>query len=108
MNAYQSMIDSARNILSKNHPRAGYADDVLRGAQAWSGADLKGKARKFGASYAGQRRYARQALIAAGGVLVAIKQTGRLISALYVGQDDFGAAVYVSAKGPLIIGTDIR
>ena len=78
--------------------RAGYAGDVLRGAQRWSGADLRGKARKYGAHYARQRAIASRAWWAAGGRLLAIEH-GRIVSAVPVGMDDYGDAIYSTRAG---------
>ena len=73
--------------------RGQYARDVVTGAQRWSGSDLRGKARKFGHTYAVQRRKARAALIAAGGVIIAIDH-GLRVSAVAIGDD-----IYLTARG---------
>lgn len=54
-----------------------YALDVLEGRAALSGADLKGKAAKYGASYAGTRAACVAAWEAAGGCVVRAR-SGRL------------------------------
>ena len=95
MKNMQQVIDVAADLLN---PRAGYARDVLTGYQRWSGGDLEGKARKFGAWYAGQRVAAYRALQKAGGCVVPVSH-GRLVTAVYVGTDDFGAAVYHTTVG---------
>lgn len=74
-------------------PRQQYARAVIRGRQLWSGADLRGRAKRWGAGYARQRRAARDALWAAGGDIVPTYH-GRLVTAVYVGADDYGDALY--------------
>ena len=95
---FDSMIHAAHETLRSTFPRARYAHDVLAGSQWWSGADLKGAARKYGGSYARQRSNARWALHDAGGVILAVEH-GRLVSALPIGMDDFGNAVYETRRG---------
>jgi hypothetical protein len=73
--------------------RGQYARDVVTGAQRWSGGDLRGKARKFGHTYARQRRKARAALFAAGGAIIAIDH-GLNVSAVAIGDD-----IYLTARG---------
>ena len=73
--------------------RGQYARDCVTGAQRWSGADLKGKARKFGHTYAVQRAKARAALYRAGGVIIAIDH-GLRVSAVALGDD-----IYLTARG---------
>lgn len=75
-----------------------YAAAVLRGDRAWSGADLRGAARKYGQSYADRRRDARRALCAADGVVVAVDR-GRLVSAVVAAVDDYGDVVYATSAG---------
>ena len=83
--------------------RGQYARDVVTGAQRWSGSDLRGKARKFGHSYYVQRRKARAALIAAGGVIIAIDH-GLNVSAVALGDD-----IYLTARGVAVrCGTRYR
>ena len=76
--------------------RGAYARDVVTGQQRWSGADLRGKAARYGSTYAKQRRKARKALKAAGGVVVAVEH-GRLRTAVEICVDDFGNQVYMTA-----------
>lgn len=97
-NTLQSVITKAREILAERHPRAEYADDVLVGRQAWSGADLKGKARRYGHRYAEQRRHAAAALVGAGGLILAIDK-GKLVSAAPACTDDYGNAVMSTRRG---------
>ncbi len=80
------------------NPRAHYAYHVLWGEQRWSGADLRGKAKKWGANYEVQRNKARAALHAAGGAVIPAEK-GRLVSAVYVGADDYGGAIYQTLDG---------
>lgn len=68
--------------------RGQYARDVVTGRQRWSGSDLRGKARKYGASYAVQRAKARAALYRAGGELIAINH-GLIVSAVQIGEDTY-------------------
>jgi hypothetical protein len=65
----ETVADQAIVTLSAALPRAQYARAVLRGHQAWSGADLQGKARRYSAGYATQRNRARYHLHLAGGSL---------------------------------------
>lgn len=95
MKNMQQVIEAAADLLN---PRAGYARGVLSGRQRWSGADLRGKAKMFGVSYAQQRGKAAEALRMAGGVLVPVEH-GFIVTAVYVGADDFGAAVYHTTVG---------
>ena len=96
MSKFESAIDAACALLSS---RQHYAKDVLRGYQRWSGADLRGKASNYGGSYARQRNSARTAWMHAGGLIVKAKQTGLLMSAVALCQDDFGNAVYMTHDG---------
>ena len=73
--------------------RGQYARDVVSGRQRWSGSDLKGKARKYGHTYAHQRAKAHAALRAAGGVIIAIDH-GLLVSAVAIGDD-----IYLTVRG---------
>lgn len=79
--------------------RCRYARDVIRGNQAWSGADLRGAARRWGSGYARQRSAARAALFDAGGCVVALRRTGRLLTACRIGMDDAGNALYATDEG---------
>ena len=80
--------------------RGAYARDVVTGQQRWSGADLRGKAARYGSTYAKQRRKARKALKAAGGVVVAVEH-GRLRTAVEICVDDYGNQVYLTSVGPV-------
>ena len=83
--------------------RGQYARDVVTGRQRWSGGDLKGKARKYSYSYYVQRRKARAALFAAGGVIIAIDH-GLNVSAVAIGDD-----IYLTARGVAVrCGTRYR
>ncbi len=81
------MIESIIAIAASTL-RGQYAQDVVNGRQRWSGSDLRGKARKYGASYAIQRRKARAALFAAGGVIIAIDH-GLNVSAVRIDADSY-------------------
>ncbi len=95
---FDSMIQEAHANLTASYPRAGYAHDVLSGRQWWSGADLQGAARNYGGHYAEQRKHAAWALHDAGGVILPVEH-GRLVTALPIGMDDFGNAVYETRRG---------
>ncbi len=95
---FNAMIDAALARLSK---RAHYAADVITGRQAWSGSDLKGKAKQYSAGYSFQRSVAKSALLASGGDVIPI-ETGALTTALYVGMNDFGDAIYETQFGAYI------
>ena len=83
--------------------RGQYARDVVSGRQRWSGSDLRGKARRYGYSYSVQRRKAAQALVAAGGVIIAIDH-GLNVSAVQIGDD-----IYLTARGVAVrCGTRYR
>lgn len=86
------------NLTSRQH----YAKAVIQGHQRWSGADLKGKARSFGFEYARQRRKASRALRKAGGCIIPVKH-GRRVTAVFVGQDDYGNALYQTVDGPAVM-----
>lgn len=92
---------------AKARVRGRYARDVLAGWQRWSGADLKGLARVYGASYKRQRDKARAALAAEGGEVIAI-DNGLLAAAVQVGVDDYGNAVYDTLYGPAVQHTARR
>ena len=97
------MIDRALGNIS---PRAQYQRDVLEGYQYWSGNDLGGKARIWGASYARARESAMSALIAAGGTTVYHRQqNGLKIGALPVLWDDARPVAYQTAEG-YVVATD--
>lgn len=98
MKAFHVMISNAIKIMDSRGNRSQYARDVLTGYQRWSGSDLKGRARDYGASYGQQRMKAEFYLILAGGTKIAIDH-GLLVSALPVGQDDFGNALYATDEG---------
>ncbi len=93
----RTVISAALASLS-TRARGGYTGDVIGGSQRWSGADLRGKAKRFGGSYARQRVRASRALAAAGGCIVAVDH-GRLVTAVRAGMDDFGNAIYRTTEG---------
>lgn len=94
MNAkLRSIIESAAATL-----RGQYARDVLSGRQAWSGADLQGKALKYSSGYARQRVKAAAALHNAGGTVLRCEHN-RLVTAVLVCIDDYGNAVYAVPGG---------
>ena len=88
----QSIIAAAAASL-----RGQYARDCVTGAQRWSGADLKGKARKFGHTYAVQRAKARAALYRAGGVIIAIDH-GLRVSAVQIDADSYATPRGVAVR----------
>ena len=77
--------------------RGQYARDVVTGQQRWSGGDLRGKARKYGYSYSVQRRKARAALFAAGGVIIAIDH-GLNVSAVRIDADTYATMRGVAVR----------
>jgi len=85
---YMEIIDQktkeAIALLDQWGNRSEYARSVLRGYQRWSGADLKGKAKKFGASYARQRKIAAKAWTQVGGELIRVEH-GLIVSAVRIG-----------------------
>lgn len=88
---YQRMIQRAKAQLPA---RARYALRVLDGDQIWSGADLRGKAKLWGAAYALQRERAQRALQRAGGELVYDSDSnGKCIAALPIARDADGETV---------------
>jgi hypothetical protein len=105
MSKLHSVIATAISTLS---PRQQYAASVLRGHQAWSGADLKGKARKYGSSYSRQRGQAKDALYASGGQIIALQHAGKLVSAVVLCTDDFGNQILETNSGLVIPHTKTR
>lgn len=105
MSAFERVLQRATGALG---PRAGYARDVLEGRQSWSGADLKGKAKRYGGGYARQRGHAARAWQAAGGVIVALRRSGKLVSAVPVGMDDYGTALYLRRSGEVVSALELR
>ena len=98
MSKLLNTIYAAVDSLHKEHPRASYAADVILGYQAWSGADLKGKARKYSMSYHCQRARAGSFFRSCGGLILPV-DNGKLVSAVYIGQDDYGNAIYDTLQG---------
>lgn len=101
MKTFTEIVDSAIAALSSRQQN-GYAGSVLRGFQIWSGADLKGKAARYGASYARQRGMAARVLKASGGCIVACEH-GFLRTAIARGMDDYGNAVMETRCGIAVI-----
>lgn len=95
---YATVIANALRALRASNPRAGYAADVIAGRQNWSGSDLRGKARSYSTGYYHQRGNAYRALREAGGQVIPVRH-GRLVSAAYVGVDDFGRKVFETRQG---------
>jgi hypothetical protein len=79
-------------------PRALYARAVIEGYQRWSGADLKGKAKKYGAGYAAQRQAARLSLYAAGGCIIPMRH-GLLVTAVHITDTVEGFEIYETPLG---------
>jgi hypothetical protein len=102
MTMQATLQDTIRRACAALPTRAQYARAVIRGEQRWSGADLKGKAKKFGAAYARQRRVALRAWHDAGGVIVAVEH-GRNVSAIEAGTDAQGRTVYVTVDGVAVL-----
>jgi hypothetical protein len=92
---FAATINSALAMLSD---RQRYAAEVLTGQRPWSGADLKGKAKKYGARYALQRRAAEYALRKAGGEVLAVEH-GRKVTAVLLREDQDGSRIYATSAG---------
>lgn len=100
-----AVIDAASDKLA---PRAAYARDVLAGHQRWSGADLKGAAKRFGAGYAQQRAKAAAALHAAGGCVLTLRQRhGLRTTAVALCTDDFGCRVYDTVEAGIVTADQV-
>lgn len=97
MNKLSHTVETALNQLS-DRARKGYTGAVLKGRQNWSGSDLQGRAKYHGAAYRRQRKVALSALIKAGGVLIAV-ENNKLLSAVQIGMDDYGNALYKTSRG---------
>lgn len=104
MTAYSAIETICQRACAELSPRQRYASAVIWGSQAWSGADLQGKAKTYSASYARQRDAARRALDDVGGEVRAVDH-GRLVTAVCVGVDDYGACVYQTLDGPAVMST---
>lgn len=98
MNRLSRVIRDAKATLN---PRARYAQAVITGDRLWSGADIKGHAKRWSSSYALQRAKARYAVEAAGGLVLPINH-GFLVTAVPVGQDDYGNALYKTTHGTAV------
>ncbi len=101
MNALSRTLERAIENLNASGNRSAYARDVLRGRAAWSGADLKGKAKQFSSGYYSQRIKAKHALFAAGGTLLHVERN-RLVAAVRIGVDDYGNSVYTTEDGTAV------
>lgn len=93
-----AVIARASDIFRQLSPRGSYGLDVLRGRQRWSGADLRGRAKSYGGSYAHARWLASKALVQAGGAIIPTEH-GQLQSAVYAGQSDYGDLLAVTVDG---------
>ena len=102
------VIDAAVDYLNEHYPRSRYAVDVITGHQAWSGSDLKGSARKWGAGYAKQRSIAESALRKAGGCVVAAGRYGTRKTAVRLCVDDFGTEVYEVQGFDVLLATEMK
>lgn len=96
-----------REAASLLPERATYARDVLYGRKRWSGADLRGKARRYGGHYADSRGKALDALQSAGGFTVVIDR-GLIVAAAELGQDDYGNELVETLHGPAVLETANR
>lgn len=105
MTRLDQVIAGARERLGQKRR---YAADVLAGERSWSGSDLQGKAKEYGAHYAKQRKLAEAALRAAGGDLVSLQPSGRIVAAVAVCVDDYGSRVYQSTAGLVVQDTARR
>jgi len=93
--ALRAVVNAAIAALN---PRAHYAADTIVGRQRWSGSDLRGKAKRFGHTYAVQRAKAGAALRRAGGWVVAVDR-GLLVTAVSIGVDDYGNEIFDTVRG---------
>lgn len=59
-------LDTDAIIIAKSVARGSYQHSLVDGRSRWSGADLQGKAAKYGARYASSRRHLLAAIRAAG------------------------------------------
>lgn len=96
----KSLAEIRADASDRLRPRQHYARNVIWGAARWSGSDLMGRARTWSGSYAIQRREARAAFLAAGGVLIAIEK-GLIVGAAPAGERD-GRPVYETDFGLVI------
>ena len=94
----KSLEQVQREALALLRPRQGYAADVILGRQRWSGADLRGAARRWGAVYAQQRRDAARAWLAAGGDMVAVDH-GLIVGGVVIAVGPDGCVVYETTAG---------
>jgi hypothetical protein len=110
MKALETMRKNACNILTMDGNRSEYARDVVRGTQSLSGSDLKGKAKKFSASYHDQRIKAYWAVVNTGmGDAFNLKfQRNRRVFGAYCGQDDYGNALVDTDYGTKIYSVDCQ
>ena len=79
--------------------RSGYAERVIDGRARWSGADLRGAARHYGAHYAEMRQRSSAALTAAGGEVIPTEHGLLLTAVLIPGVEVDGCPVYATANG---------
>jgi hypothetical protein len=103
-NTLRTVIAAAIAALN---PRAHYAADTIVGRQRWSGSDLAGKAKRYSHNYAVQRAKAGAALTKAGGRVVAIDH-GLLVTAVAIGQDDYGNLLLDTTKGVAVQASAAR
>lgn len=78
--------------------RCTYGIAVLQGAQNWSGSDLQGKARRYGASYMHARQVALTRLLSVGGMVLTV-ENNKMLTAVPVCVDDYGNEVYATRRG---------
>jgi hypothetical protein len=90
--------DTIAKAVAMLRPQQRYAAEVLTGQRQWSGADLKGKAKKYGAGYALQRAHAKDALQKAGGEVIEAEH-GRKVAAVLLREEQDGSRIYATAAG---------
>jgi hypothetical protein len=90
--------DTIAKAVAMLRPQQRYAAEVLTGQRLWSGADLEGKAKKYGARYALQRRAAKDALRKAGGEVIEVEH-GRKVAAVLLRDEQDGSRIYATAAG---------
>ena len=94
------------NSTCRTKKGAVYAANILLGLRTWSGSDLQGKARRYSRCYKDRRADALDGLEYAGGCLIKIAPSGKYAAAVYIGQDDFGDAIYQTYYGVALTQSD--
>lgn len=97
--AFNSMIKRAHQLFTTTtSPRGQYGHAVIDGRQNWSGSDLQGMAKKYPRGYGEARVIALHAIERAGGTMINV-ECNRLCTALPIGMDDYGNALFETRSG---------